>query len=180
LLSADLRDARCGDQICEAAIAQFGRLDGVVNAAGIVGFGSLIEMEDVAIEELFLVNILGPLWMMKRVAPLLGQAKGFMVNISAVVAESPMANMANYSASKSALSAADAALSRELRRIGVTVCDVRPPHTETNLAQHPISGTSPKLPVGLSPGRVADVIVEAIIAGETEVPSTRFADTSRD
>jgi NAD(P)-dependent dehydrogenase (short-subunit alcohol dehydrogenase family) len=106
-----------------------------------VAFGSLIDTPDEIIEELFLTNVLGPLWMIKRVAPMLAASKGFLVNISAVVAELPMANMAAYSASKAALTAADIALTRELRRSGITVCDVRPPHTETDLAKHPIAGT---------------------------------------
>jgi short-subunit dehydrogenase len=175
VVEADLRDTRCGDAIATAATDSFGRLDGVINAAGLVGFGSLLDMDDVTIEELFLVNVLGPLWMIKRVAPLLSQAKGFIANISAVVAESPMANMAAYSATKGALTAADAALSRELRRIGITVCDIRPPHTETALSHHPISGVAPKLPQGLAPEHVAEVTINAILSGLVEVPSTAFA-----
>ena len=169
----DLRDTRCGDLIVAAA-EQIGRLDGVINAAGLVGFGSLLDTPDELIEELFLVNTLGPLWMLKRLAPMLSATKGFAVNISAVVAESPLPNMAAYSASKAALTAADLALSREFRRMGIAVCDVRPPHTETSLAQHPITGVAPKLPTGLAPEVVAQVIVAAIESGETDVPSTAF------
>ena len=66
----DLRDARCGDVIIEA-VSEFGRLDGLINAAGVVAFGSLLETADDLIEELFLTNTLGPMWLMKRVAPLL-------------------------------------------------------------------------------------------------------------
>ena len=83
--------------------------------------------------------------------------------------------MAAYAASKAALSAADQALSRELRRVGITVTDARPPHTETGLAQHPIAGTAPRLPEGLQPEVVARRIVEAIRAGEREVPAKAFA-----
>lgn len=173
IVVADLRDARCGDRIVSAA-EQVGNLDGVINAAGLVGFGSLLDTADELIEELFLVNTLGPLWMIKRVAPMLSASKGFVVNISAVVAEAPLPNMAAYSASKAALTAADTALNRELRRIGITICDVRPPHTETGLADHPITGVAPKLPLGLSPDLVAEIIVAAVESGQTEVPSTAF------
>jgi short-subunit dehydrogenase len=173
IVVADLRDARCGDRIASAA-ERSGRLDGVINAAGLVGFGALLDTPDELIEELFLVNTLGPLWMIKRVAPMLRATKGFVVNISAVVAETPLPNMAAYSASKAALTAADTALHRELRRMEITICDVRPPHTETGLADHPITGVAPKLPTGLSPEFVAEVIVAAIESGQTEVPSTAF------
>jgi short-subunit dehydrogenase len=170
----DIRDASAGDVIAEAA-APLGGLDGVINAAGVVGFGSLLETADDIIEELFLINAMGPLWMMKRVAPQLRVSKGFVVNISAVVAETPLPNMAVYSATKAALSAADAALAREFRRIGITVCDVRPPHTETELSAHPITGVAPSLPAGLTPARVAEVIVAAIEAGSTTVSANEFA-----
>ena len=173
-VTCDLRDSRAGEAVVAAA-ASLGRLDGVINAAGVVAFGSLLDTPDELIEELFLINALGPLWMMKRVAPLLSTSKGFFVNISAVVAETPLPNMATYSASKAALTGADAALVRELRRIGVTVCDARPPHTETGLADHPIGGEAPKMPVGLSPEVVARVIVEAIESGATDLPSSSFA-----
>jgi short-subunit dehydrogenase len=173
IVPCDLRNPTAGDAIVAAA-STIGRLDGVVNAAGVVAFGSLIDTADDVIEELFLTNVLGPLWLTKRVVPMLSESKGFIVNISAVVAESPLAGMAAYSASKAALSAADTALNRELRRSGITVCDARPPHTETELARHPISGTPPRLPEGLRPERVAERIVQAIEAGETEVSAAQF------
>ncbi len=169
----DVREAHCGDVIV-GAVSEFGRLDGLINAAGVVAFGSLLETADDLIEELFLTNTLGPLWLMKRVSTLLSASKGFVVNISAVVAETPLPNMAAYSASKAALTAADSALARELRRIGIAVCDARPPHTETGLATRPISGQAPKLPPGLAPGTVARVIVEAIEAGVADLPASAF------
>jgi short-subunit dehydrogenase len=173
IVECDIRDAQFGDLIVTAARA-VGRLDGVINAAGVVGFGTLLETPDELIEELFLTNVLGPLWMLRRVAPLLSESKGFVVNISAVVAESPLANMAAYSASKAALTAADAALQREFRRIGVSVLDVRPPHTETGLATRPITGQAPKMPQGLAPEFVAELIVSAIEAETSDLGSTAF------
>jgi cyclic-di-GMP-binding biofilm dispersal mediator protein len=91
-----------------------------------------------------------------------------------VVAEQPMAGMAAYSSAKAALTAADAALARELRRKGITVCDVRPPHTETGLAGRPIAGEAPRLKEGLSPSSVAALVVDAIAAGATDVPAAAF------
>ena len=66
----DVREAHCGDVIV-GAVSEFGRLDGLINAAGVVAFGSLLETADDLIEELFLTNTLGPLWLMKRVSTLL-------------------------------------------------------------------------------------------------------------
>lgn len=174
LVEIDLRDSRAGDRLVQASLDRFGRLDGVVNAAGVVAFGSLIDTDDVVIEELFLTNVLGPLWMMRRVLPVLATTKGFVVNVSAVVAEQPLPGMAAYAASKAALTAADTAVAREARRLGVHVCDVRPPHTETELSRHPLAGSAPTLPQGLSPQAVADRIVLAIERDEREVGSAEF------
>ena len=126
------------------------------------------------IEELFLTNVVGPLWMLKRLIPLLIESKGFVTNLSAVVAEQPLPGMSVYAATKAALTAADTALVRELRRSGIAVCDVRPPHTETGLATRPIGGDAPSLPEGLAPQVVVARIVAAIEAGDREVPSDAF------
>ncbi len=174
IVALDVRDVDAGDALVAAAHDTFGRLDGVVNAAGVVAFGLLTDTDDVVLEELFLTNVLGPLWLMKRVVPALAATRGFFVNISAVVADMPMPGMVAYSASKAALTGADRALVRELRRVSVRLCDARPPHTETGLANRPLSGVSPALPHGLSPERVAARIVAAIEADETDVAADQF------
>lgn len=170
----DLGDATLGDRVVEAATSTHGRLDGVVNAAGVVAFGSLADTDDAVVEELFLTNVVGPLFLARRVLPALRERRGFLVNLSAVVAEQPMAGMAAYSASKAALTAADRALARELRRAGVDVVDVRPPHTETGLATRPLAGVPPRLPQGLEPSVVAEAVLDAVEAGRAELGSDDF------
>jgi NAD(P)-dependent dehydrogenase (short-subunit alcohol dehydrogenase family) len=170
----DLRDASACGRLVDVVSQRYGRLDGLVNAAGIVGFGPLADTDDVAIEELFLTNVIGPLWLLRRVIPLLTASNGFVVNISAVVAEQPLPGMTPYAASKAALTAADKALARELRPFGIHVCDVRPPHTETGLATRSIVGRAPKLPKGLDPTIVVARIVLAIEQNEREVGSDQF------
>ena len=176
VVSADLRDAEAGRTIVAAALAANNTLDGLVNAAGVVAFGSLADTSDEVIEDLFLTNVLGPLWLMRAAIPALTESRGFIANISAVVAEQPLAGMAAYAASKAALTAADRALTRELRTAGITVTDARPPHTETGLADRPISGIAPRLREGLRPEDVARRIVTAIIVGEREIPAEAFSD----
>jgi short-subunit dehydrogenase len=176
VVSADLRDAEAGRTIVAAALAANNTLDGLVNAAGVVAFGSLADTSDEVIEDLFLTNVLGPLWLMRAAIPALTESRGFIANISAVVAEQPLAGMAAYAASKAALTAADRALTRELRAAGITVTDARPPHTETGLADRPISGIAPRLRESLRPEDVARRIVTAIIVGEREIPAEAFSD----
>ncbi len=173
-VTADLRDADAGTTIVRAALDAHGRIDGVVNAVGVVAFGNLADTDPVVLEEVFLVNTLGALWLAQAAIPALQERRGFLCNLSAVVADQPLPGMAAYAASKAALSAADAAIRRELRRVGVHVLDARPPHTETDLARHPLAGTAPKLPTGLDPGVVAERIVVAIEADEPDLPSDAF------
>ncbi|MBL0746824.1 SDR family NAD(P)-dependent oxidoreductase [Nocardioides baculatus] len=172
---ADLGDAHAGDVVAAAAREHLGGLDGLVNAAGVVAFGTLADTPDEVVEELFLTNVIGPLFLVRRVLPLLEESEGFILQLSAVVAERPMPRMAAYSASKAALSAVATALRTELRRSRVDVYDVRPPHTETGLASRPISGVAPGLPTGLAPADVAHRIVEALAAGAKDLGPGSFS-----
>ncbi len=173
----DLRNPAAGDALVDLVHAGPGHLDAVVVASGVVAFGDLASTPDDVLEELFVTNVLGPLWLLRRLVPLLAERQGVVVQLSAVVAEQPLPGMAAYSASKAGLSAAGAALTRELRRRRIRVVDVRPPHTETGLADRAIAGDAPRLPVGLDPDRVAERIVAALDdPGTTELPSDSFAD----
>ena len=158
----DLGDPRAGDRLVATAEAAFGRLDVLVNAAGIVAFGPLADTPDIVIEELFLTNVIGPLWLLRRCLPLLAASRGTVVHLSAVVAEQPLPGMAAYCATKAALSAADVALARELRRVGIRVLDVRPPHTNTGLHERPLHGSPPRMSAGLDPDAVARTIADAL------------------
>lgn len=172
----DLGDATTGDRVVEAARAELDGLDGLVNAAGIAAFGPLADTPDEVVEEVFTTNVVGPAFLLRRVLPLLVESQGFVVQLSAVLAERPMPGMGAYSASKAALTALDAALRTELRRSKVRVLDVRPPHTETGLADRPVHGEAPRLPDGLDPDDVAARIVRAIAEGESELASDSFGD----
>ncbi len=102
-------------------------------------------------------------------------AGGFLVTISGVVAEQPVAGLSAYTAAKAGLAAAVQALRREVRRQGIRVLDARPPHTETGLASRAIFGHSPRFAPGLDPAAVAMTIVDALASGERELPAAAFA-----
>lgn len=171
-VTGDLRDPSACDAAIEAALSH-GSLDGIVNAAGTVAFGQVEELTDDVIDGLLVSNLIGPIRLVRAALPHLSEG-GFIANVSAIVAEHPTAGMAFYSATKAALTAFDQALARELRRRRIDVIDIRPPHTETGLANHPLAGTAPRLPEGLAPDEVARKIVEAIQAGARELPSSAF------
>ncbi|MGA1261365.1 MAG: SDR family NAD(P)-dependent oxidoreductase [Ilumatobacteraceae bacterium] len=157
-------------KIAFASVAPF---DGVVNATGVVAFGSVADLDDVTLAQLFAVNAIAPIVMLRESSPHITDG-GFFVNLSGVVATQPVAGMAAYSASKAAAWAAMTAAARELRRRRIDVIDARPPHTETGLATRPLAGTAPKMPEGLMPDVVAARIVTAVVTGERDLPSDAF------
>ena len=165
-LVVDVRDAGAGEEIVSTAVDRHGRLDGIVIASGIVAFGDVADTDDITVEELFLTNSMAPLWIARHAAEALTDSKGFFVNISGVVASTPMPGMAAYSASKAAAAAGLDALQREWRRRKVQVIDAQPPHTETGLATRPLAGTAPDMPEGVTPAAVATRIVTAVEDGE--------------
>lgn len=154
------------------AVTTMGGLDGLVNAAGVVAFGPLADISSAALDRMVAVNLMGPLKTIRAALPHLEE--GFIVNITGVVAETPIAGMAAYSAVKAGLSSATLAIGRELRRQRIHVLDARPPHTETGLSGRAIDGVAPVMPKGLDPQHVAGVIVSGLVSGKRELPAAAF------
>lgn len=164
----DLTEPTAPDQAVAQAVAVLGGLDLVVCCAGAVAFGPVTELDDAVLVRLFEANVLGPIRLARAAVPVLAPG-GMLVMVSGVVADQPTAGMAAYSASKAALTAFDRALARELRRGGIRVLDVRPPHLATGLAERPLAGTAPRLGPGRDPADAAACIVAAIAADAREV-----------
>ena len=179
VLTADLMKPAEVDELVAGAIRVNGRLDGIVIAAGIVAFGPAANLSDDTLAKLFEINTFAPIRLIRSAHRALAESAAagrepFVVTISGVVSESPTANLAAYSASKAALHAFGEATGRELRRAGIRILDARPGHTETALSRHAIAGSAPRLAVGFKPEVVARRIVDAIISGEADLPSTAF------
>lgn len=181
LVPGDLADPTFARTLVATAVTANGRLDGVINAAGVVAFGPVAELTNETLEQLWQVNAAGPVRVMRAATDSLAtsaEAGGepFVVTLSGLVAESPTNGLAAYSAVKTALHAFTQVAARELRRQKIRVLDARPGHTETELSRHPIAGETPKFPTGYLPEAVAARIVEAIVNGEKDLPSTAFTD----
>ncbi len=172
-VSADLREPDAAQRVIDAAMEEHGHIDGVVIAAGVAAFGPLAEIDDDTVDDLVLIDFLGPLRLLRAALPVL-EPGGVVAGISAVLAEQPVAGMATYSAVKAAASALFLAAAKEARRSKIRVLDVRPPHTETGLAGRAIAGVAPKMPDGADPDAVAERIVEAILGEERDLPSSAF------
>ena len=169
--AADLTGTGEPERVVSAAADALGGLDVVVCAVGIVAFGPARDVDDPTLTALLEVNLLVPI-RLTRAAVARMERGATILNISAIVAEMPTAGMAAYSASKAALTAFDRAGARELRREGIRVIDVRPPHLDTGLETRPIAGAAPRLPTGQDPSDWARRIVDAIEdPGCTEVGS---------
>jgi len=156
-----------------SAATEAAPLTGVVNAAGVVAFGAVEDLDDDALDEVLLLDLVAPIRLARAALGIIPEG-GFLAQVSAVVAEKAMPGMAAYSAAKAGLTAFDAALATELRRRRIRVLDVRPPHTETGLATRPVACEAPRLPQGLDPEAVAERVVRALADDERDLPSTAF------
>ncbi|GAA5228924.1 hypothetical protein GCM10025778_34630 [Paeniglutamicibacter antarcticus] len=173
-IAADLSVPSGPAAIASAAQSDTG-VDGVLYAAGVVAFGPLGELDDDTFDEVLLLDFVAPVRLLREILPQLN-AGSVVVHLSAVVAETPMKNMAVYSAAKAALSGFSTAMGAELRRHKVRVLDVRPPHTDTGLHTRPVAGQAPPLGTAHGVEAVAQRIVDAITDGEKDLPAAAFAD----
>ena len=172
-LSLDLRSVDACEMAIDEATRHGGQLDVVINAVGVVAFGTVDELSIDAMEELFLTNTFIPIMLARAALPRL-TAGGAIVNFSGVIAEQNLPGLAAYGASKAAVKAFDEAMAREARRRKVRVIDARPPHPETGLADRPIEGRAPKMPTGLAASAVAMTVCDALEDGTSDLPSDRF------
>ncbi len=166
--TVDAVDVESARAAAAAAVEALGGLDAVVVATGVVAFGPAAEADDAVVEELFAVNTLAPMSLVRAVLPQLTDG-GAVVLLSAIVADAPTLQMAEYSASKAALSAWASVLRRELRSRQLTVLDVKPPHVETGLVGRALAGSPPRLPAGFDQQAVVDAVLAGMRQGSREV-----------
>lgn len=179
LIPADLDEPDAARALVAAALTAHGRLDGIINAAGVVAFGALADTTDETLETLWRINVMAPLRVLRAAAPSLAEsatagASPFVVSLSGVVSETPTAGIGAYSAVKAAVAAAHQVAARELRRSGIRVIDARPGHTETDLSKHPVAGERPAFPAGYVPAAVVTRILDAVRGDEKDLPSSAF------
>lgn len=137
-IAADLVDPGAADAITGAAIARFGRVDGLVNNAGIFPRGSLADADPESFARIFAVNTRAPLLLCKALAAHLRarKAPGSIVNIGSINAHCGQPNLVIYSMSKGALMTMTRNLGDGLgpERIRVNQLNVGWTYTETEHA----------------------------------------------
>lgn len=151
----------------DAAVEQLGGLDALVVTVGVAGFGRALETDAAVSEELFAVDVLGPVALVRAAARHLPEG-GTVAVFSAILADLPTAGMADYSAAKAALSTWLQVLRREERK-RLTVLDVRPQHLDTGLETRALAGEPPKLPAAAPSADVVALVVQALAEGKSEI-----------
>lgn len=128
----------------ERTLAAYGRIDVLVNNAGVglYAFPTAVPMP--MFSRLLDVNVLAPLALAQSVAPIMrSQGGGTIVNIGSVAGLVSLPWSVAYSASKFALDAVDDSLRRELRRDRIHVLKVCPGIVATEFRNHVLAGAAP-------------------------------------
>lgn len=149
-------------------------LDGIINAAGVVAFGDTKSLQAETISQLMAINAAGPMQLFSALIPALENRDAVIVNLTGVVAETPLPGLAAYSASKTAIDGFLTGAAREWRRLGINTISARPGHTETGLADRAIAGEAPKFPAGMTAEHVASRVIAAIEQDERELSASGF------
>jgi NAD(P)-dependent dehydrogenase (short-subunit alcohol dehydrogenase family) len=120
----DVRDPAQIASLIERAAAVNGRIDGLVNNAGIGGANSILSADD-AVTKMIDVNLLAPIRLMRAVVPIMKeQHAGSIVNIGSVAGEIGIGGV--YSATKFALRGMSDSVRRELGGTGIGVTLIEP------------------------------------------------------
>lgn len=126
----------------DATRERFGKLDLLVNNAGVYEFAAVGEITPEHYHKLFGVNVLGLLLATQEALPLFPPEGGSIVNVSSVAALSPMAGASVYSASKAAVDAITKAHAKELGPRHIRVNAVSPGMVNNRATEAVESGTS--------------------------------------
>jgi len=109
----------------------YGKLDVLVNNAGIYEFAPLESITPELFHKQFNLNVLGLLLVTQEAVKLMGPTGGSVINISSIAGPMPLANAAVYSATKAAVDAITIALSKELGPKKIRVNSLNPGMVET-------------------------------------------------
>jgi NAD(P)-dependent dehydrogenase (short-subunit alcohol dehydrogenase family) len=129
----DVTAAGSADAIAATALERFGRLDVLVNAAGIIAMGSVDQTDDALWERVMELNVNAPFRLMRAAIPALKAQRGAIVNVSSVNGRRVFPGLAAYNVSKAAVDQLTRCAAIELAASGVRVNAVNPGVTVTNL-----------------------------------------------
>jgi len=133
--AADVRDPARATAVVEAVLGQWGRIDLLVNNAGITRDNLLMRMADEDIDAVIDIDLKAALYWCRAVArPMTKARAGCILNISSIVGLMGSAGQSNYAAAKAGLLGLTRSLAKELGGRGVRVNAIAPGLVETKFA----------------------------------------------
>lgn len=132
--AADVGDSASAGTAVDAAVANGGGLDVVVNNAGITRDGLLMRMKDDEWDQVLGVNLSGTFYVTRAATRrLMKSRRGRLINITSVVGLTGNAGQSNYAASKAGIAGFTKAVAKELAGRGVTANAVAPGFIQTDM-----------------------------------------------
>ncbi len=153
------------DGLVKAVLEVFGRVDVLVNNAGIVQRAPMTEMTDADFDRVLQVNLSGPFYLSRRLVPdMVKRGYGRVVNVSSISSRMGTPRLTSYCASKWGLNGLTQAMAEELKGTGVVVMGVLPGSVDTDMLKG--SGFEP----AMTPEQVAEVV--RYLCAEAPAPMT--------
>lgn len=160
---SEIRDEATASTLVDAVIARWGRVDNLVNCAGVAPMASIEQTTDAMLLECFGANTFGPAHLIMRCWPLFqAQKSGRIVNVSTLATTDPFPGFFAYAASKSALDSLTRSAAREGARIGVKVFGFNLGCIETPLLRQNFSEKMIPRARALAPEVAAQMIVDSL------------------
>lgn len=133
-IPGDVSDFDGAKKIVDQAIEQFGRVDVLINNAGITRDGLIMRMKEEDYDAVLDTNLKGAFNMCRHITtPMLKQRSGTIINMSSVVGVIGNAGQTNYAASKAGVIGLTKSLARELGSRHLTVNAIAPGYIETEM-----------------------------------------------
>jgi 3-oxoacyl-[acyl-carrier protein] reductase len=174
----DVAATGAAERAVRAALKRFGRLDCVVNNAGVLTAAPLHRLAQHDLQEMVHVNLLGPLLVTRAALPVMRRRKrGVIVNVSSLLGKEGLGEYVTYCATKFGVIGLTEALADEVRGTGIRVYAVCPGQVDTAMARK-AGATEQDRPDLIRPETVARVIV-ALASGRRRRPSGAAVDVTR-
>ena len=146
MLTCDVTDDASVAKLVDEVLAKSGRIDLLVNNAGLGLLGGAEESSLAQVQSLFDVNVFGVMRVTNAVLPAMRQrGKGHIINMSSILGIVPAPYSAHYSATKHALEGYSESLDHEVRAFNVRVSLIEPAYIRSNFDENAIEPDS-KLP----------------------------------
>ncbi|WP_244833065.1 3-oxoacyl-[acyl-carrier-protein] reductase [Clostridium sp. BJN0001] len=134
LVKADISNIEEAEKLVKEAKEKFGKIDIMVNNAGITKDGLIMRMKEEDFDNVIRVNLKGVFNCLKSITPVMMRQKhGKIINLSSVVGISGNAGQVNYAASKAGVIGMTKSLAKEIGSRGINVNAVAPGFIETDM-----------------------------------------------